>query len=186
MFASEKIFARDDDDEAYGRYGRSPWVRAMAEADRALDRALDRRIAAAERDCAALGLSFRSRMDAAAAIREQQHARAVRASGAGLATTSGGTSSGGNSPKPQRQKFSPTRDILGYAERHKIRPHWRETVEQFRSSGRGSASARPAVASALPSPNSASVVSSSSSHSLSSSSDMSSLATGAGGRNRTQ
>ena len=47
-----KIFARDDDDEAYGRYGRSPWVRAMAEADRALDRALDRRIAAAERDCA--------------------------------------------------------------------------------------------------------------------------------------
>ena len=103
---------------------------------------LDRRIAKAERACAALGLSAGSRMDAAAGHREQQYAVAARRPTSGVATPSSPTES-----PLARPLISPTRNLLGYAERHKVKPQWKESLEKFRDAGRGSPAAMSSVAS---------------------------------------
>lgn len=109
------------------------------------ERDVDRKIAKAERDCAALGISSRSRMQAAAASRSRQfkwtlgNSAPTSSTGnpdSGVLNESASHADAKNANASEMSKrISPTRNIVGYAERYSVRPEWRESMEQFRSHG---------------------------------------------------
>lgn len=130
---------------------------------------LDRKIAKAERDCAVLGISSRSRIQAADASRVKQlthgndkSAHLVDGDGPGRSKGASRRNRSESSKSEMSRRISPTRNIIGYAQRHNALPQWKETMAEFRNTGSKTSRSATARSSMPSSPSALSTASSSS------------------------